>query len=197
MPAAQLAAHVAGCAAVVSALAHETAWRGVPRAGIGMGGRDLCTGVARRVCEAVARVGPDVPVKYVMLGWVDDDVYPEADAASVLARVERGVVTALKACFPPWMDTATAARYLVEEVGAKDPFVEWVVVRTGVGRDGRVGAYVVGERRGLFAGGVHGDATTGWTTTRANVAHFVGELVARDGVWAEWRGRMPLVCDAK
>ena len=34
-------------------------------------------------------------------------------------------------------------------------------------------------------------------TSRINVAHFMGELIATRDTWVEWKGKMPVLCNKR
>ena len=61
-----------------------------------------------------------------------------------------------------------------------------MVVRPDTLRDGDVTDYALHEGLvdSLFRPG---------ETNRANVAHFMCELAAGDGVWETWRGKLPVI----
>jgi len=87
---------------------------------------------------------------------------------------------------PPARDNQRAADLLLEEVGCDNAFVEWVVVRPDTLLEGEVSEYALHEGivNGLFSPG---------STSMANVAHFMCELVTSPKAWSDWKGRLPVV----
>ncbi len=178
----ELQQHLRGCDAVVSCLGHVLSLRGVfgpPR--------DLVTSATRRLCRAVEARRPAAPVKLVLMSSVSVHRPRPLDARR--GALERAFLRVLRAAVPPTEDNQRAADFLVEEVGPRNAFVEWAVVRPDSLREGDVSEYAVHEGLvdALFRPG---------RTNMANVAHFMCELVTNPRTWAEWRGKLPVVTNA-
>jgi len=80
------------------------------------------------------------------------------------------------------------ADYLRTGIGQNHPTIEWAAVRPdGLTDEDEVTPYDVHPspiRSAIFDAG---------QTSRINVAHFMAELITDDGMWAEWKGRMPVI----
>jgi hypothetical protein len=102
---------------------------------------------------------------------------------------ERAFLWVLRGVIPPARDNQRAADFLQEQVGAGDPFVQWTVVRPDTLLPGEVSRYALHEGlvNGLFSPGA---------TRMANVAHFMCDLVTDPTVWADWKGKLPVIVDA-
>jgi hypothetical protein len=90
---------------------------------------------------------------------------------------------------PPANDNQRAADFLQEKIGASNPFVGWTAVRPDTLLPGDVSEYTLHEGlvNGLFAPG---------STSMANVAHFMCELVTNPKTWADWKARLPVIINA-
>ena len=89
---------------------------------------------------------------------------------------------------PPQADNEQAAEHLRRRIGPNDRAIQWVIVRpdTLVNEDA-VTPYDVHPspiRSPVFDPG---------RTSRANVAHFMAELIDNPETWSRWAGRMPVM----
>jgi hypothetical protein len=96
----------------------------------------------------------------------------------------------LRLLLPPHLDNVRAANYLQEEIREGIGNIEWVAVRpdTLLNKDTE-SAYEAHKspiRSPIFNAG---------TVSRINVSHFIANLLANDGLWREWRFKMPVVYD--
>lgn len=91
---------------------------------------------------------------------------------------------------PPAKDNQRAADFLLEEIAPDDAFVEWAVVRPDSLLEGEVSEYALHEGlvNSLFAPG---------STNMANVAHLMCELVTNPKTWADWKGKLPVITNAR
>lgn len=181
--AAELEQHVRGCDAVVSCLGHVMSWRGIFGAP-----RDLVAQAVARVRDAVRAVGPDRPVRFVLMTSVSVNRPGGLDTRR--GAFERAFVATLRALLPPARDNQAAADVLSETVGAEDPQLEWVVIRPDSLLEGEACAYTLHEGLvdSLFSPG---------QTTMQNIGRFAAELVTDDACWARWRGRMPVIVNQR
>ncbi|MBX7084399.1 MAG: SDR family oxidoreductase [Nannocystaceae bacterium] len=175
--------HVEGCTAVVSCLGHTISLRGVfgpPR--------DLVTRATTRLCRAIEASNPAAAVAFVLMSSVS--VHRARALDPRRTRFERMVLWLLRRLVPPVEDNQRAAQVLLQTIGADHPRVHWVVVRPDALRDGEVGPYTVHEALvdPLFSP---------WQTRMANVAHFIATLATEPEVLARWRGRCPVIVDAR
>lgn len=180
LDAAELAGHVAGCAAVASCLGHNLSLRGIygpPRR--------LVTEATARLCRAIRAAEAPSPTRFVLMNTAGNR---NRDLTEPVSLAERCVVGLVRLLVPPHADNEQAADYLRTVIGPRDPAIAWAVVRpdTLVDEDA-VTAYEVHPsptRSAIFDPG---------RTSRINVAHFMAELMTDDATWERWRGRMPVV----
>jgi hypothetical protein len=179
---ADLQRHVCGCDAVVSCLGHVLDLKGIfgpPR--------DLVTQAAKRLCRAIEANQPAEPVKYILMSSVSVNRPGRLDTRR--GNLERSVLAITRGVVPPSKDNQRAADFLSSEIGADNPFVQWVVVRSDTLMEGGVTEYAMHEGLvdGLFKPG---------STNMANVAHCMCELATDPKVWNDWKGKLPVVVNA-
>jgi hypothetical protein len=178
----ELRRHVAGCDAVISCLGHVISVKGVfgpPR--------DLVTRAVSRVCGAVQSLHPAEPVKLVLMSTVS--VHRPGGIDARRGGLEKAVLAVLRALVPPAKDNQDAADFLCGDIGAADPFVEWVAVRPDTLLEGDVSEYALHE--GLVSSLAKADSTN-----MANVAHFMCELVEDPALFDHWAGKLPVIVNA-
>lgn len=178
----ELAEAVRGCGAVASCLGHNMSLKGVfgpPRR--------LVTESVRRLCLAIAANPRTQPVRFVLMNTAGNR---NRNLPETLSFRERLVISLVRLLVPPHSDNEQAADYLRTRC-TSDPNIQWVVVRPDTLIDKpEVTPYVaVGSptRSPIFDPG---------RTSRINVAHFMADLIARDRLWAEWQGQMPVLYDS-
>jgi nucleoside-diphosphate-sugar epimerase len=181
LPDAELRHLVAGCDAVLSCLGHTLSLRGL----LGPP-HDLVTRAVVRTCDAIEALRPTAPVRFVLMSSVS--VHRPRPEDSRRRTGERAFLWLLRALLPPARDNQRAADHLLHVVGARNPSVEWVVVRPDTLLEGEVSRYAVHDSLvdGIFRPG---------RTTMANVAHFMCELATGAAAWPRWRGGMPVIVD--
>ena len=177
-----LAEHLKGCTAVISCLGHEGNYQGM----CGKASQNLVSEVLRRVCRAVPK---DVskPVKVILMST---GLYTKPDSLEdVKIRNSCGqhaLLSFLSTVLPPHNDNMAAAEFLRTE---KLAGIEWCGVRPELLIDGEVSHYEVSEHLvcSIFSAG---------QSTRANVAHFMCELVQDSSAWQKWKEKFPLIYNA-
>ncbi len=179
----ELHQHLRGCDAVVSCLGHVLSLRGVfgpPR--------DLVTIATRRLCRGIEALQPAAAVKLVLMSSVS--VHRPGGVDARRGAWERAFLFGLRGLLPPALDNQRAADFLVDELGPDHAFVQWVVIRPDSLMEGDVSEYALHEGLvdGLFAPG---------RTNMANVAHFMCELVTDANLWADWKGKLPVITNAE
>jgi nucleoside-diphosphate-sugar epimerase len=175
----ELVRHVDGCSAVVSCLGHTLSLRGIfgpPRR--------LVRDATRRLCTAIRSTRPPRPVRFVLMGSAGVRDHAAGERVSV---AERALSAVVRVFVPPQPDNEQAAAHL-RRLAHADPAIEWVVVRpdTLIDRP-KVTSYE------LHASPIRSAYFDPGKTSRINVAHFMAGLVLDDALWAEWKGRMPVV----
>jgi nucleoside-diphosphate-sugar epimerase len=175
----EMVGHLNGCDAVVSCLGHVMSFGGIfghPRS--------LVTQATTNVSEAIEKLQPDPPIKFVVLNTVGVQNPVEEDR--VRGWFEGGFVWTLATILPPFNDSVQSANYLCKEVGTANPHIEWSLVRPDAFIEGDVSEYALHEtiQSSMFSPG---------QTTMANVAHFMGELVQNPETWNAWKFKMPVI----
>lgn len=174
-----LTRHASGCVAVISCLGHVISFKGVfgpPR--------DLVARATLRLCRAIEAARPARPVRFILMSSVSVNRPGGLDTRR--GAFERAVVGLIRALVPPAKDNQRAADFLIEQIGAANPCVEWVALRPDSLLDGDVTPYTTHEGlvNSLFAPG---------STNMANVAHFMCELATNDDVWNNWKSKLPVI----
>ena len=178
----QVEEQVAGCDVVISCLGHVISAQGVFGAP-----RDLVSQSVERVYRAIRELRPAQPVKLILMSSVSVNRPGGLDTRR--GRFERAVLWTMRGLIPPARDNQRAADFLIDVIGSADPYAQWVAVRPDTLKEDDVTDYALHERLvdSLFRPG---------ETNMANVAHFMCELATDPEVWAEWRGRLPVIVNA-
>ncbi len=174
--------HLLGCDAVISCLGHVISFRGVFGPPY-----DLVARATARLCRGIEALQPAEPVKFVLMGSVS--VNHPGGSDSRRRAFEKMVLWVLRVLVPPARDNQRAADFLRCTIGTDHRFVQWAAVRPDTLLEGDVSEYALHEGlvSSLFAP-AH--------TNRANVAHFMCELVANPKVWDDWKGKFPVIVNA-
>lgn len=178
----QMAEHVKGCDAIVSCLGHVISFKGMygePR--------KLCTEAARRLCEAIERNTPAKPVKFILMNTVG---VPNPDLNEPRTWNDRLLLSVLRHLVPPHSDNETALAHLHRNVGKQNPYVEWSSVRPDSLIDADVSSY------DITASPVTG-ILSGRPTSRANVAHFMTQLIEDEPLWNTWKFGAPVIMNSQ
>ncbi len=178
---AQMKDQVNGCDAVVSCLGHVMNF-----AGMFGGPKKLCTDAARRLCAAIEQNDPPGPVRFILMNSVGV-ANPQCDARR--PGFERALLFALRYGVPPHRDNETAAAHLYGNIGTDNRHIQWCSVRPDSLINADVSAYEIcpSPTTGLFSGR---------PTARANVAHFMAELIDKQDLWNTWKFRTPVIMNA-
>ena len=139
---------------------------------------------AERICGAIERSKPEMRVKFILMnssgvGNVDGS---DEHLRSVGQHI---VLWLLEVLLPPMKDNIRASHYFSLEVGEDNPYVEWCTVRPDSLIDEAVTEYELypGLIKGLFEPS---------KTSRANVAHFMCELLDAE-TWQKWKFKLPYI----
>lgn len=179
---AELQGLVAGCQAVASCLGHNLSFKGIygqPRR--------LVRDATMRLCAAIQSLDHDAPIKYVLMNSTGNR---NRDIPERVSVAEHLVVALIRILVPPHADNEQAADYLRRQCKDSDS-IEWVVVRPDTLQD----ADVVTDyqlhpspiRSAIFDAGV---------TSRINVGDFMMRLITEQDLWAQWKGKMPVIYNA-
>jgi hypothetical protein len=102
---------------------------------------------------------------------------------------EKMILWILRGLVPPARDNQQAANVLWRTIGTAHRFVQWAVVRPDTLLEGDVSAYTLHD-------GLVNSLVAPGHTNRANVAHFMCELVTKTEVWEAWKGKLPVIVNA-
>jgi nucleoside-diphosphate-sugar epimerase len=174
----EMAKHVSDCDAVVSCLGHTMDFKGMfgePK--------DLCTQATRRLCDAIERNSSIRPTKFILMNTVG---VQNPDLAEKRSWHERALLAVLRHTVPPHRDNETAATFLHQVVGKENRTVEWCCVRPDSLVDAEMSPYDIepSPTTGILSGR---------PTARANVAHFMTEIIDNADLWSTWKFRMPVI----
>lgn len=178
----EMVEQVQNCDAVVSCLGHILDIKGI------FGNpRKLCTDATQRLCKAIEKNTPAEPIKFILMNTVGVQ-NPECNETR--RWFERGLLSLLHYILPPHKDNETAAEHLHRHIGMNSNYIEWCSVRPDSLINAEVSPYEINEKptTGIF---------TGRPTSRANVAHFMAELIDNAELWNNWKFRMPVIMNSK
>lgn len=178
----QFAAHLRGCNTVVQCLGHNMSLGGVcghPRR--------LCADTARRVCDALQAIAPVQPIKFIVCSTEGVD---RPDGGDTIRRgcFERCLLRCLTCALPPHADNVDTARYL-HQYAQNNPHVVFCAVRPSDLTDNvPVSEYTLHDtlQNGIFSPG---------STSRANVAAFMADLVTDESLFERWENAFPHILD--
>ena len=147
--------------------------------------RHLVTDAVKRICDAAVTIKPEGQMKLVLMNTTANQnrgvEEHRKSAEKVLLRILRYVL-------PPHKDNEDAAEYLRSQIGPDHKSVGWVAVRPDtLTNEPRVSEYSVHSsptRSPLFDPG---------KTSRANVAHFMADLLEKNDHFVSWSGMMPVL----
>lgn len=172
-----------GCDAVVSCLGHNMTFKGLfcpPRR--------LVSEATKRLCQAIEATNQeaDKPTKFILMG--SDGVANPSGDDKRRSLPERAILTALRYLIPPHKDNELAAAYISTVCSPK---IEWTVVRPTdlINGDSTKYELFAKPQKSLFGGAEDG------TTTRANVAKCMVDMIMTDDLWDNWKFKMPVVHD--
>ena len=170
---AQLEEQTQDCQAVVCCLGHTLdLW------GIWGPPRDLVTQFTRRLTMSMPE-----SCKYILMGS-NGVSHPDGTTDPERPLMERIVLTMVRYMIPPHADNEAAVAFLYENED-----IEWCVVRpTDHLIDAEESEYELSESQ---TGPLFGYKKA----TRANVAHFMVELVMSHEKWDVYNHKLPIICD--
>ena len=175
----ELRRHVEGCRGIASCLGHTLSFKGV----FGPPYR-LVRDAVRRLSAAARATSREEPVRFVLMG---SSGVRNHDLQESRPIAEHLVVALIRLLVPPHADNEQAAKALRVGVGQDDPAIEWCVVRPdSLIDEDTAGPYELAPsptRSAIFNAG---------KVSRIQVAHAMADLLTRDDLWDEWKGRMPV-----
>ncbi len=177
---AELLKQVQGCRAVASCLGHNLSLKGM----FGQP-RRLVTAAVQRLCHAIEKTAPALPVKFVLMNSTGNQ---NTQAGEKVSSAQSFVVGLIRCLLPPHADNEIAAGYLQSSFGPQQKMIEWVAVRP----DGLINEASVTEYD-TYASPIRSAIFDAGKTSRINVAHFMSQLIINDGTWEKWKRQMPVV----
>jgi nucleoside-diphosphate-sugar epimerase len=176
----QLIDHVKGCEAVVCCLGHNLTLKGMyghPR--------KLVTEATKRVCQAVVQSKPLSPVKFVLMSTTG---YQNTLKDEMVSWRHKMVVALLRKVLPPHVDNEQAASYLQYDFSDSTRSLEWVAVRPDnlVDLPDKTNFTV-------YPSPISDPIFASLKSSRANVAHFMVDLISSNVTWIRWKNEMPVV----
>lgn len=182
-----LTAIVCSCEAVICCLGHTLSWKGVYGAP-----RMLVRDSLKRVCESVMSGERQRPLKVVLMNSTG---CRNLDLSEPISTAQHAVLGLLRLLLPPHVDNERAGNYLrlLNQSNIKlSESIEWVVVRPdALIDDAEASDYELHSspiRSAIFDSG---------KTSRVNAGYFMADLVANDGLWEAWKGKMPVIYNAE
>jgi nucleoside-diphosphate-sugar epimerase len=176
----ELALYIRECDAVCSCLGHNLTLKGMfgqPRL--------LVTHAVEKITRNIESIKPDRTIKIILMnttGNSNRDI-PEKPPLS-----QRCVISILRYLLPPHSDNENAADFLRMHIAQNHSCIEWTAVRPdSLTHEQQVSDYEIHPsptRNAIF------DSAP---TSRINVANFMANLITNPGLWAKWKGKMPVI----
>lgn len=176
----EMTQYVAGCQVVVSCLGHNVSFKGI----YGSPHR-LVTDAVRRLSQAVRANDPKERVKFILMNTTGNSNRDLKEKVSVGQHIVLGL---LRLLLPPHVDNEKAADYLRLKIGQNNKLIEWTAVRP----DGLIDEAEVSDYE-IYPSPIRSAIFNPGQTSRINVAHFMAELVEKDDLWNQWKGKMPVI----
>jgi hypothetical protein len=168
------------CQSVASCLGHNLTLKGI----LGKP-RKLVTEAVKKLCIAIEKKSPKIPIKFVLMNTAGNR---NGDLNEPISWGEKLVTGLIRLMVPPHSDNENAADFLRVNIGKNSRLIEWVVVRpdTLINED-KVTEYQLSAsptRSAIFDPG---------KTSRINVGNFMAKLIAGNDLWNKWKGQMPVI----
>eukprot|EP01060_Flectonema_neradi_P013224 TRINITY_DN19_c0_g1_i5.p1 TRINITY_DN19_c0_g1~~TRINITY_DN19_c0_g1_i5.p1 ORF type:complete len:257 (+),score=55.67 TRINITY_DN19_c0_g1_i5:45-773(+) len=180
----QLEEYIKGCSTVVSCFGKNLTLADTTK------GLKLLTTSTKRIHKIVKKIHQSslasLPTRYILMNSALTLNKDEGESPNLAQWI---VTSVLKMVMPPFRDNVDAAEYLRKH--RHTPGFEWAIVRPG---------YLIDSKRSKASKYNVMSSPTGSlseTTLRINVADAMRRLVTSDECWEQWKGKMPVVFDAK
>lgn len=168
------------CQSVVSCLGHNITLKGIygkPR--------KLVSDAIKLICMAIQKNSPEKPVRFVLMNTTANR---NRDLNEHISLGEKLVMGLIRLLVPPQSDNEKSADFFRVNVGQKNEFIEWVVVRP----DTLIDENKVSEYE-LYTSPVRSALFNPGKTSRINVANFMSRLIVENNLWIQWKGQMPVI----
>ncbi|WP_375748096.1 NAD(P)-binding oxidoreductase [Vibrio sp. HN007] len=176
----QLISHVRGCEAVICCLGHNLSLNGIygqPR--------KLVADTTKRVCQAITKLKPVQPVKFVLMSTSG---YQNSLRGETVSWMHKMVIQLIRKTIPPHVDNEEAAQYLQYNVSGSLSQLEWVAVRP----DSLIDQPMKTEFS-VHASPICDPIFASMKSSRINVANFMVELICSPQTWSIWKNEMPVL----
>ncbi|MBD1584233.1 NAD(P)-dependent oxidoreductase [Pseudoalteromonas sp. S16_S37] len=176
----ELASLIKQCDSVICCLGHNLSFAGIYGAP-----RKLVVNALKKVTNAIDILNKDYKTKLILMsstGVCNRDINEESPLS------QRVIISVLRMLLPPQIDNELAVDHLRVNIAKDHPLIEWVCVRPDSLIDEQQTssyALLVSPTRNVIF-----DAAK---TSRINVAHFMTGLTSNTELWAQWKGRMPVI----
>ncbi|KJY81930.1 NAD-dependent epimerase/dehydratase [Vibrio galatheae] len=180
LPEEQLIAHIKDCEAVICCLGHNLTLKGIygqPR--------KLVTDTTKRVCQAIVRLKPLQPIKFVLMSTSG---YQNLLRGESVSWIHNMVIQLIRTTLPPHVDNEEAARYLQYSVSDSSTYLEWAAVRP----DSLVDQSMKSEFS-VHPSPICDPLFASMKSSRINVANFMVELISSPYAWITWKNEMPVL----
>lgn len=176
----EMTEHIADCQAIASCLGHNPTLKGIygkPR--------KLVTNATQLLGEAILKNKPKKPIKLVLMNSAGNSNRDLDEKISVGQKI---VIALLRLLVPPHSDNEKASDYLRINIGQRNPYLEWAVVRpvnlTNEDIETKYSVYASPKYSAIFKLS---------QVSRINVGSFMANLIVDDNVWNQWKGQMPVI----
>ncbi len=175
---------VEDCDSAASCLGHNLTWKGV----FGPPYR-LVTEAIRRLATAMQVDPGDNPARLVLMSSAGIRDRPGEGLGTWGERI---VLGALRLLVPPHADNERAADALRDRSDPDARGPEWCIVRPDTLSNAEAP-----ETYEVFPSPIRSAIFDAGHTSRRNVARFIADLLTDRQLWERWKGRMPVVYDAR
>lgn len=145
------------------------------------------TQATRRIGRQIEAQKPAAPLRFLLMSSVS--VHRDRAHGRRRGLFRRAFLWLVRTLVPPAPDNQRAADFLIQQIGSDSAFMERVAVRPDTLLDGLVSQDTLSRdltHRVLAPA----------STQRANIAHFLCELLSDPATWAAWKGTLPAITNA-
>jgi nucleoside-diphosphate-sugar epimerase len=178
--ASEITQQITHCDAIASCLGHNLNFKGMFGSP-----RRLVSDATQRLCDAVRSTYPEHPIKFVLMNSTG---CRNRDLDEKISFAQNCVIWLLRTLLPPHADNENAIDYLRTQISRNDESIQWSAVRP----DGLIDEADTSEYT-LYTSPMRSAIFDSGQTSRANVAHFMAELITDDDLWTTWEGKMPVI----
>ena len=153
----------------------------------------LCLDTVRSCCDMISAQEREREIRLVVVSseGIDIPSAPDGKKDPPRGALERSVLSLIEFLLPPHRDNVLTLRHLHDRA-RRDPRIAFCAVRPSDMKDAEpllsTSPYTCHPtlQNGIFNAG---------SSTRANIGHFIAELVTDSSVWTRWRNQCPQILD--